>query len=91
MQEKRIDDYWNVDENKSLSDSWTGFTKFIQLKEKTPKGYMRSGKRSKKVQTTTRQGHVWPDVWTKIANPINKEKKTRNGRTRGQDSAMLVD
>ena len=27
-QEKRIDDYCNVDGNRSLSDSWTGFTRF---------------------------------------------------------------
>ena len=33
MQEKRIDDYWNVDTNRSLSDSWKGFTKFTLLKE----------------------------------------------------------
>ena len=25
MQEKRVDDYWNVDSNRSLSDSWKGF------------------------------------------------------------------
>ena len=37
MQEKRVDDYWNVDSNRSLSDSWKGFTKFSLLKE-TPKG-----------------------------------------------------
>ena len=37
-QEKRIDDYWNVDENKSLSDSWTSFTKFTLLKETLPPG-----------------------------------------------------
>ena len=23
-QDKRIDDYWNVDGNRNLSDSWTG-------------------------------------------------------------------
>ena len=34
MQEKRFDDYWNVDSNKHLSDSWKGFTKFALLKEK---------------------------------------------------------
>ena len=28
MQEKRVDDDWNVDANRSLSDSWKGFTKF---------------------------------------------------------------
>ena len=37
-QEKRIDDYWNVDEDRRWSDSWTGFTKFTLLKETPPKG-----------------------------------------------------
>ena len=27
-QESRVDDYWNVDVDRSLSYSWTGFTKF---------------------------------------------------------------
>ena len=40
MQEKRIDDYWNVDSNRSLSDSRKGLTKFTLLKEKPPRGYM---------------------------------------------------
>ena len=30
---KRKDDSWNVDANRSLSDSWKGFTKFTLLKE----------------------------------------------------------
>ena len=33
MQEKRVDDYWNVESNRSLSDSWKGFTKFIYFIE----------------------------------------------------------
>ena len=28
-QEKRIDDYWNVDGSRDLSDPWTGFPQFI--------------------------------------------------------------
>ena len=28
MQESRIDDYWNIDGSRDLSDSWTGFTHF---------------------------------------------------------------
>ena len=36
-QEKKIDDYWNVDPRKQLSDSWRGLTKFTLLKEKPPK------------------------------------------------------
>ena len=42
-QEKRIDDYWNVDLNRHLSDSWTRFTRFILLEEKVLKEHMWSG------------------------------------------------
>ena len=34
MQERRIDDYWNIDGSRDLSDSWTGFTQFTLLEEK---------------------------------------------------------
>ena len=40
MQEQRIDDCWNVDENRSLSDSWIGVKNFTLLKEEPPKGHM---------------------------------------------------
>ena len=76
MQVKRVDDYWNVDANKHLSDSWKGFTKFTLLKENPPKGYMWSGRRLTKIQSTTRPDHVWPEVWTKISNAAqNREKQ----------------
>ena len=39
----RIDDCWNIDGSRDLSDSWTGFTQFILLEEKPPDGYMWSG------------------------------------------------
>ena len=42
-QERRIDDYWNIDGSRDLSDSWTGFTQFTLLEEKPPDGYMWSG------------------------------------------------
>ena len=42
-QEKRIDDYWNIDGSRDLSDPWTGFTQFTLLEEKPPDGYMWSG------------------------------------------------
>ena len=35
-QEKRIDDYWNIDGSRDLSDRWTGFTQFSLLEEKPP-------------------------------------------------------
>ena len=34
-QEKRIDDYWNIDGSRDLSDPWTGFTQFTPLEEKS--------------------------------------------------------
>ena len=34
-QEKRIDDYWNIDGSRDLSDPWTGFTQFTLSEEKT--------------------------------------------------------
>ena len=39
-QEKRIDDYWNIDGSRNLSDPWTGFTQFTLLEEKPPEGFM---------------------------------------------------
>ena len=42
-QEKRIDDYWNIDGSRDLSDPWTGFTQFTLLEEKPPEGYVWSG------------------------------------------------
>ena len=45
QQEKRIDDCWNIDGSRDLSDPWTGFTQFTLLEEKPPDGYMWSGVR----------------------------------------------
>ena len=42
-QERRIDDYWNIDGSRDLSDPWTGFTQFTQLDEKLPDGFLWSG------------------------------------------------
>ena len=45
MQERRIDDYWNVDGSRDLSDSWTGFIQLTLLEEKPPNGKMWSRER----------------------------------------------
>ena len=37
-QERRIDDYWNIDGSRDLSDYWTDFTQFTLLEEKPPDG-----------------------------------------------------
>ena len=76
LQERRIDDYWNVDSSRHLSNSWTGFTQFTFLKEKPPTGYMWSRRRLAKIQRTTRPDHVWPEVWTTIGKAaLNREEQ----------------
>ena len=42
--EKHIDENWNVDGEKELSDAWTGFTRFVLLMERPPEGYTWSGR-----------------------------------------------
>ena len=34
-QERRIDDYWNIDGTRDLSDSWTGFNQFFSFRRET--------------------------------------------------------
>ena len=53
-QEKRIDDYWNIDGSRDLSDPGTGFTQFTLLEVKAPDGYMWSGGRLTRKQLTSR-------------------------------------
>ena len=48
-QVKRIDDYWNIDGSRDLSDLLTGFTQFTLLEEKPP---CRPG-----------GDHLWPKLW----------------------------
>ena len=75
-QEKRIDDYWNIDGSRDLSDYWTGFTQFILLEDKHPEGYMWSGERSTRKQLTSKPDHPWPELWDKMGkNAKLKEKQ----------------
>ena len=62
-QEKRIDDYWNIDGSRDLSDPWTGFTQCTLLDEKAPDGYTWSGGRLTRKQLTSRPDHLWPEIW----------------------------
>ena len=76
QQEKRIDDYWNFDGSRDLSDPWTGFTQFTLLEEKPPDGYMWSGWRLTKRQVTSRPDYLWPELWTILGrNAKLKEKQ----------------
>ena len=76
MQERRIDDHWNIDGSRDLSGSWTGFTQFALLEVKPPDGYMWSGRELTKRQVTSRPDSLWPELWTKLGrNAKLKEKQ----------------
>ena len=75
-QEKRIDDYWNTDGSRDLSDPWTSFTQFTLLEEKDPEGYMWSGVRPTRKQFTSRPDHLWPEIWKKMGKSA-KLKETQ--------------
>ena len=90
LQEKRIDDYWNVNVNRSLSDSWTGFTKFTLLKEKPPKGYSWSKKRLTKFKQRPDLKMCGLKSGRRSEKPLRKERN-KSGQTRSPNSIMIGD
>ena len=71
MQEKRINDYGNVDGDRTLSDSWTGFTKFTLLSVKSLPEHMWSGRRLTKIQA--------PEKWSGMLKAAQKKGKAGMG------------
>ena len=76
-QEKSIDDYWNIDGSRDLSDVWTGFTQFAPLEEKPPDGYMWSGERLTGKQLTSRPDDVWPELWKSMEKHAKLKQKPK--------------
>ena len=87
MQERRIDDYWNIDGSRDLSDSWTVFTQFTPLEEKPPNGYMWSGwRRLTRQQLTSR-----PELWKKLGrNAKLKERQKWSNEKPQLDNARKL-
>ena len=75
--EKRIDDYWNIDGSRDLSDPWTGFTQFTLLDEKAPDGYTWSGGRLTRKQLTSRPDHLWPELWKSMGKHAKLKEKQK--------------
>ena len=76
-QERRIDDYWNVDGSRDLSDPWTGFTQFTLLEEKAPDGYMWSGERLTRKQQKSRADHLCPEIWKTMGKHAKLKEKQK--------------
>ena len=75
QEKRRIDDYWNIDESRDLSDSLTGFTQFTLLEKKPPDGYKWSGRRLTTRQATSRPDHPWPEPWIKLGRYAKLKEK----------------
>ena len=76
-QEKRIDDYWNIDGSRDLPNPWTGFTQFTLLEEKSPEGYLWSGERLTRKQLTSRPDHLWPEIWKTMEKKAKLKEKQK--------------
>ena len=70
-QQRRIDDYWNIDGSRDLSDYWTGFTLFQSF-------FCGPGEweRLTRKQLTSRPDYLWPELWTKLGR--NAQLKERH-------------
>ena len=75
MQESRIDDSWNIDGSRDLSDPWTGFTQFTLLDEKAQDGYTWSGRRLTRKQLTSRPDHLRSELWMKLGRNTQLREK----------------
>ena len=75
--EKRIDDYWNIDGSRDMSDPWTGFTQLTLLDEKAPDGYTWSGGRLTRKQHTSRPDHLWPELWKSMGKHAKLKEKQK--------------
>ena len=83
MLEKNIDDYWNVDGDRDLSDTWTGFT---VLKEKPPDGSSWSGERLTRNEKTSRPDNV--QICGSVRLMQRNGKRSKSGLSRNQNSTM---
>ena len=90
-QEKRIDDYWNIDGSRDLSDPWTGFTQFTLLDEKALDGYMWSGRRLTRKQLTSRPDHLWPELWKSMGKhaKVKEKQKWSHGKVHLHNARKL--
>ena len=61
--------------DRTLSDSWTGFTKFTLLSDKPQPGYTWFGERPTKIQATARPGYLWPEISIGMSEAAKKKEK----------------
>ena len=79
LMEKQIEEYWNVDGERELSDAWTGFTRIILLNERPPEGYTWSWEetyKETKIFSSCRHMARYVEIYVRCSE---KESKTQMG------------
>ena len=77
MLEKQIEDYWNVDGDREVSDAWTSFTRFTVSNEKPPDGYTWSRVRLTREQTTSMPDTAWPEIWKHMSDAAKRKEEQK--------------
>ena len=75
MQERRIDDFWNIDGSRDLSEFLDRFSLSLLYWKKLPFGYMWFGQRLTKRQVTSRPVRLWPELWIKLGRNAKLKEK----------------
>ena len=68
--ERRIDDHWNIEGDRDLSDAWTGFTRFT-IKTFRKENMVRGA--ADKKQTTT-PDDLWPEILKNMPDAAQQKK-----------------
>ena len=76
-QEKSIDDYWNIDGSRNLSDPWTKLAHFTQLGKSSWRIYVVGGGGLTRKQLTSRPGHLWPKRWKSMGKNAKPKEKAK--------------
>ena len=88
-QERRIDDYWNIDGSRDLSDSWTGFHSVYSFRRETSRRIYVVWERLTKRQLSSMSDHLWPELWTKLARNAKLREKQKWAIEKNHSSIML--
>ena len=75
--ENRIQDYWNMQGERVLSDTWVGKTVIPILRKPPPPGWTVIYGRPTKIQTTQRPGNLWPEVWRDMGDAQKRKARER--------------
>ena len=82
---EEIDD-WIMDDDRNLSEPWTGFTQPTSMKNLLT-DTCGPGRQLAKIQATTRPDHSWPELGPECQEQLNV-RKSSNGLSRNRSSTM---